>query len=173
VLLAERSGGDPFDEACSMLWPDLAQRLGPHFPMPQACLAVTVELRGEADVEHALAAADARGLLQFLALRGLLDMAVAEAPPLRCEATPLAGSVPIVAPHGGVVVFARQPGDMVQAGELIAELINPITGVTTPLPAPVSGLFFARDNRRFARAGSRLGKVAGTLALRQGRLLSP
>jgi predicted deacylase len=173
VLLAERSGGDPFDEACSMLWPALAQRLGPELPLPQACVAVTVELRGEADVEHALAAADAEGLLHFLALQGLLDVETAEPPPLRCAATPLAGSVPIVAPHGGVVVFARSPGDMVQAGDLIAELINPLTGTTTPLSAPVSGLFFARDNRRFARAGSRLGKVAGTQALRQGSLLSP
>lgn len=173
VLLADRSGGDPLDEACSMLWPALAQRLGPELPLPQACVAATVELRGEADVEHALADADAEGLLHFLALQGLLDIKAAEPPPLRCEATPLAGSVPIVAPHGGVVVFARRPGDTVQAGELIAELINPLTGTTTPLHAPVSGLFFARDNRRFARAGRRLGKVAGAQALRQGSLLSP
>ena len=173
VLLAERSGGDPFDEACSMLWPALAQRLGPDCPLPQGCLAVTVELRGEADVEHALAAADAEGLLQFLALSGLLDMPTTEPPPLQCQATPLAGSLPIVAPHGGVVVFARKPGDVVQAGDLIVEIINPITGTTTPLHAPVAGVFFARDNRRFARAGGRLGKVAGAQALRQGRLLSP
>jgi predicted deacylase len=173
VLLAERSGGDPFDEACSMLWPALAQRLGPAVPLPQACMATTVELRGEADVQHHLAAADAQGLLQFLALRGVLDMAVSEPPPLQCQATPLAGSVPIVAPHGGVVVFARQPGDQVQAGELIAEIINPFTGATTPLHTPVAGLFFARDNRRFARAGGRLGKVAGSQAVRQGCLLSP
>ena len=78
-----------------------------------------------------------------------------------------------MAPHGGVVVFARRPGDVVQAGDLIAELINPLTGATTQLLAPVAGLFFARDNRRFARAGSRLGKVAGTQALRHGSLLSP
>ncbi|OYU67012.1 MAG: succinylglutamate desuccinylase, partial [Burkholderiales bacterium PBB5] len=39
ALLAERSGGDPFDEACSMLWPQLAARLGPGVPLPQACLA--------------------------------------------------------------------------------------------------------------------------------------
>ncbi|CAD5375142.1 conserved hypothetical protein [Rubrivivax sp. A210] len=171
VLLAERSGGDPFDEACSMLWPALGQRLG--MALPQACLALTVELRGEADVSHALAAADAEGLLQFLALRGLLDIDAAEPPPPLCEATPLAGSVPLVAPHGGIVVFARQPGDVVQAGDLIAELIDPFSGATTPLLAPVSGLFFARDQRRFARAGGRLGKVAGSQALRQGRLLSP
>lgn len=170
ALLAERSGGDPFDEACSMLWPQLAQRLG--VDLPQACLATTIELRGEADVQHALAAQDAAGILQFLALRGVLDMPVAEAPPLLCQPTPLAGSIPLTASCGGMVVFAQAPGVQVRQGDLLAELIDPITGTVTPVTAPVDGLFFARDNRRFATAGMSLGKVAGTDAVRSGSLLS-
>jgi predicted deacylase len=43
---------------------------------------------------------------------------------------------------------------------------------TTPIRAPVDGLFFARDNRRFAVAGMSIGKVAGAEATRQGKLLS-
>ena len=43
---------------------------------------------------------------------------------------------------------------------------SPIT-----LTAPVDGLFFARDNRRFAVAGMSLGKVAGSHAMRSGPLL--
>ncbi len=170
ALLAERSGGEPFDEACSMLWPQLAQRLG--VALPQACMAVTIELRGEADVQHALAAQDADGILQFLALRGVLDLPVADTPPLQCQPTPLAGSVPLTAPAGGMVVFAQAPGVQVRTGDLIAELIDPITGTVTPVTAPVDGLFFARDNRRFAVAGMALGKVAGSEATRSGSLLS-
>jgi predicted deacylase len=172
VLLAESSGGDPFDEACSMsvAGPGKAPRAA--LPLPQACLAVTVELRGEADVEHALAAADAEGLLHFLALQGLLDVAAAEPPPLRCTATPLAGSVPIVAPHGGVVVFARSRATRCRPGP-DCRTHQPAHRRHHAAARPVAGLFFARDNRRFARAGSRLGKVAGTQALRQGSLLSP
>jgi predicted deacylase len=174
VLLAERSGGDPFDEACSMLWPALAERLGPAQPLPtQPSLAVTVELRGQNDVTHRTAAADAQGVLHYLALRGVLDVPPAPVPPLQCAATPLAGSMPLVAPHGGVVVFLREPGDTVQAGEPLAELIDPITGQTTPLHAPTSGVFYARSNSRYTRAGGRLGKVAGAEVLRHGRLLSP
>lgn len=176
VLLAERSGGDPFDEACSMLWPQLAQRLG--LDLPQACLAVTIELRGEADVQHALAAQDAAGILQFLARRGVLDLpepaageAAGDLPPA-CRPTPLAGSIPLVAPVGGMVVFAQEPGAQVHAGDLLAELIDPLTGTVTPVTAAVDGLFFARDNRRFAVAGMSLGKVAGSQALRSGPLLS-
>ena len=170
ALLADRSGGDPFDEACSMPWPQLEQRLG--VPLPQACMAVTIELRGEADVQHALAAQDADGILHFLALRGVLDLPVPEAPPLRCQPTPLAGSIPLTAPAGGMVVFAQVPGAQVRAGDLLAELIDPLTGRVTPVTAPVDGLFFARDNRRFAVGGMSLGKVAGAEPVRSGALLS-
>jgi len=173
VLLAERSGGDPFDEACSMLWPDLARRLGPAHPLPPACLAATIELRGEADVTHPLARRDAEAIVLYLHARGVIHLPAApELPPLRCEATPLAGSIPIDAPHGGVLVFHREPGEWVKRGDLIADLIDPIQGEVTPLTSPVDGHFFARDLRRFATAGMPIGKVAGRQALRQGSLLS-
>jgi uncharacterized protein len=177
VLLAERSGGDPFDEACSMLWPDLAQKLGPAFPLPAACLAATIELRGEADVAHRHAERDARGIVAYLAARGFvkpgpdgsLPAPVAELP---CEALPLSGSIPVVAPHGGVLVFAAEPGAQLQQGDLVAELIDPLSGEVTRLTSPVDGRMFARDNRRFAVAGMPVAKVAGREALRRGKLLS-
>lgn len=175
VLLAEHSGGDPFDEACSMVWAHLARRFGAATPIPQGCMAVTVELRGEADVTHALAAQDAAAIEQFLVLRGIVAGAgpALELPPLQCEATPLAGSMPLIAPHGGMVVFVRAPGERVRAGDTIADLIDPFTGALTPLKTPVDGLFFARENRRFAVAGMSVGKVAGREARREGSLLSP
>lgn len=173
VLLAEHSGGEPFDEACSMVWPHLAQRFGAATPIPQGCMAVTVELRGEADVTHALAAQDAEAIEQFLVLRGLIDGPRVEPPPLQCEATPLAGSMPLIAPHGGMVVFVRAPGERVRAGDTIADLIDPFTGALTPLKTPVDGVFYARENRRFAVAGMSVGKVAGSEARREGSLLSP
>jgi hypothetical protein len=101
ALLAERSGGDPFDEACSMVWPQLAERLGPAKPLPPACMAATIELRGEADVRHDLAAGDAQGIVNFLIQRGVVapEGGVPPAlPALKREATPLAGSIPVVAP---------------------------------------------------------------------------
>ncbi|MEY2687757.1 MAG: hypothetical protein RL375_1955 [Pseudomonadota bacterium] len=178
VLLAERSGGDPFDEACSMVWPQLAARLGR--PLPQACLAATVELRGEADVTHELAARDAAGIVDFLTRRGLIAPVPGEAvapspdalPALLCEPTPLAGSMPLIAPHGGVLTFVRHPGDQVTTGEHLADLIDPLSGHTTPITSPADGLFFAHENRRYAVAGMPLGKVAGQVARRSGKLLS-
>lgn len=153
-----------------MVWPDLAARLGQ--PLPQACLSLTVELRGEGDVDPVLAAADTAGIVHFLHLRGLVSGDAAPAPPLMCEPTPLAASIPLPAPQGGVVVFHQAPGARVRQGDRLAEVIDPVSGVVAPVMAPTDGLFFARCRRRFTAAGQSLGKVAGTEARRTGPLLS-
>jgi predicted deacylase len=71
TLLAEASGGHPFDEAVAAPWWAIAARFAAH-PIPPACLAATVELRGVMDVTDDLAGSDARNLLAFLTRRGVL-----------------------------------------------------------------------------------------------------
>jgi predicted deacylase len=66
VLLAKNSGGLSFDECMSGLWWQLADKLGNAYPIPQACCSTTVELRGEAEVGHALAQADADAIFAYL-----------------------------------------------------------------------------------------------------------
>jgi predicted deacylase len=174
ALLASDSGDRPFDEACSMLWPRLAERLGMHeAQLPGRCLAATVELRGEVDVCHRLAAQDAQALIDFLALQGFVEGAApagsAAAEPL---ALPLAGSMPVRAPHAGVLVFLAECGQNLAAGQPLAEVIDPTSGACTTLSSPVDGLLYARASRRFLPAGATLAKVAGREALRHGRLMS-
>ena len=171
ALLAEVSGDHPFDEACSTIWPRLAARLGESAPIPSACVAVTVELRGEADVSHELAARDADALIDYLCWRGVISGGPTELPPARCEPTPLAGAIPLTAPHGGVVVYLREPGARVAAGERLADLVEPMTGLVTPLLSPIDGVFYASESRRFVPAGASVLRVAGRTALRQGKLL--
>lgn len=48
-LLDSNSGGNCFDEANCNLWSNLADKF-PSFPIPMACEATTIELRGESDV---------------------------------------------------------------------------------------------------------------------------
>ena len=172
ALLAEVSGDHPFDEACSTIWPRLAARFDRGTPIPSACVAVTVELRGEADVSHANAERDAQALIDYLAWQGVISGAPAELPAALCEATPLAGSIPVDAPHGGVLVYLREPGARVAAGERLADLVEPMTGLVTPLLSPVDGVFYARETRRFVPAGAGVLRVAGREALRHGRLLT-
>ncbi|MBV8603708.1 MAG: succinylglutamate desuccinylase/aspartoacylase family protein [Pelomonas sp.] len=171
TLLAQDSGDSPFDEACSQVWRHWAARFGAAHPVPQACLAVTVELRGSADVDHHDARRDARNIVHYLMERG----AVAGTPPARPEpigdARPLAGSMPVAAPVGGLLVFLREPGAEVHAGEAIAEVIDPLTQAVTPLASPVDGLLYARETLRFVSRGQRIAKVAGRDARRTGKLL--
>jgi hypothetical protein len=175
LLLARVSGDDPFDETLSRIWWELAEQLAGRFPIEPACFAATVELRGETEVAHELAARDAEALLAFLQQQGHLGgplLRPAPAASAACAATPLEGVEPLSAPHSGILVFAKAPGDQVTAGELVAELIDPLTDAVTPLHASVSGLLFARVARRWASRGMRVAKIAGARAYRSGKLLS-
>lgn len=172
VLLATESGDMPFDEACSRTWLVLQQRY-PQAAVPLGCFSTTVELRGQADTSHSLAAQDAEAIIEFLRRRGMVAGTPAPLPAARCEPTPLAASEPITAPRAGVVVFHRSPGEEVQAGDVIADLVDVATGEVLPLHCQSSGRLYARIASRWATPGKRLAKIAGTTLARTGRLLSP
>lgn len=172
ALLETNSGDDPFDEACSRIWWDIAAQVGDEFPIPLACLSVTVELRGFTDVNHDTAQQDAAALIDFLRLQGIIGGSLSQTVPPSCEPTPLAGCIPLTAPTAGLVVYLRELGETVKAGEPLIDLIDPVSGKVQQLLAPVDGIYFARENRRYVPPGTRLSKVAGRKAIRQGSLLS-
>ncbi len=171
LLTSRESGDDPFDEAVSRAWWELRDAgLG---EIAHAGFAATVELRGQADISHATAEADADGLLRFLALQELLTLDPQPAPARSaCAATPLEGVEPLVAPSSGLVVFAKQVGETVRAGEPVFELIDPDSMRSTVVTATYGGLLYARSSQRFAVAGMRLAKIAGSTPFRRGLLLS-
>lgn len=171
VLLALEAGEEPFDEACSRLWWDLAAHFGPQYPIPPACLSTTIELRGEMDVSYELAERDARALLQFLAHSGVVDLPPEALPAPLCAPTPLEGVEPILAPHAGVLVFLKQLGERIEPGEALADLIDPVSGKVSTLRPSVGGVFFARTAHRHLLRGMAVGKVAGATAFRAGKLL--
>ena len=170
LLLAEESGGHPFDEACSQPWLHL-QRAFPGHPIPLACCAVTVELRGDADVSHGLAAADAEALVNAMVLAGAIDAPVPRLPLARCRPTNLADVELLVAPAPGILVMHRTPGARVGAGDLVAEVVDPVTGSVSELRPQYSGVMFAHESVRFVAAGRSIAKIAGTEAGRSGALL--
>ncbi|QJQ05652.1 succinylglutamate desuccinylase/aspartoacylase family protein [Undibacterium piscinae] len=172
VLTSVLSGDDPFDETCSRHWWELAQHFGAATPIPAACLAITVELRGETEVCHELARADAAAIIAFLQQTGHIGGTATVMPQALCKATPLEGVEPIVAAHAGILVFTKALGESVEAGESIGDLVDPLSGEQTPLLASVSGVLFARVARRYAQGGMRVAKIAGEQAFRTGNLLS-
>jgi predicted deacylase len=171
LLLARESGGDPFDEACGRLWWDLAAHFGPDYPLPPSCMAITVELRGEMDVRYDLAQTDSTALLQFMARAGAVAIPVLPLPDAISQPTPLEGVEPIAAPHSGVLVFLKQLGDKVDAGDAIADLVNPVSGKVTTLHAQSPGVLFASTAHRHLLRGMNVCKIAGAQKLRTGNLL--
>lgn len=176
ALLAGESGGDPFDESCSLAWSRLNAlhvAAGGHAEAwPEACVAATLELRGEADVSHEHAATDAQALFDFLVHEGYIEGEAPALPTLKRAGRPLAGSIPVYAPHGGVLVHRARLGTEIEKGTPIADVIDPLEGICTTLTSPVDGLLYAREHGRVVHAGTRIAKVSGLEALRSGALLS-
>lgn len=171
VLLAEVSGGHPFDEALSGPWTALAAQF-PDRPIPLGCASATVELRGRSNVCRTLGAGDAQALMDYLTHLGVVAGQVTLPAPA-CAPTPLAGSEALVAPAAGLLSYAVALGQTVAAGEVVAEITDLPTGEVTPVRASTSGVFYARPATRIAEAGKRLGKIAGQVPFRDGLLLSP
>lgn len=165
ILLEEDPGGNPFDEACAGPWWKLPALLGEEQPVPLACFATTVELRGQADVRDDYAAADAAALLRFLQRRGVLAGAPGPLPQGGCEPTPLEGVDILTAPAAGVLVYHKQLGDTVEQDEIVAELVTPLSEALAvarqPIRAATNGVLFARMLERLARPGQKFCKIAG------------
>ncbi|NWD92501.1 succinylglutamate desuccinylase/aspartoacylase family protein, partial [Pseudomonas sp. K5002] len=93
-LLATDSGGQSFDECFTLVWWQLQQRFGERFPIPMGSFSVTVELRGQGDVNHGLASLDCQAIIDYLIHFGAISGEPAPLPELPYPATPLAGVEP-------------------------------------------------------------------------------
>jgi predicted deacylase len=171
-LLAVDSVGSPFDEIHSFCWSDLRARFGNRFPIPNASISVTVELRSQRDVSYEFAEQDAQGIVEYLTSRGIIDGTPAPLPALEFAATPLAGTEPVVTPVSGVVVYRAEVGKWLDAGSPVVDVIDPLTGSVATLTCSVAGVLYARHVSRFATAGMELARIAGAKAFRSGPLLS-
>ena len=175
-FLCTEAGGDPFDEACCRPWwelQELAIADGLDAPIELGCLAVTVELRGQGDVNHAMALQDAEAIINFLRCRGVVtDRPAPPQPELKYPATPLGGSENLYTPHAGVVAILVEPGTIVTAGQPVVEVIDPISDRVTVLSSQYGGMLYAVENRHYATSGMWLAKVATSTAFKTGPLLS-
>jgi predicted deacylase len=170
-FLAQEAGGQSFDECFTLFWAQMQARFLGRFAAPG--FAVTVELRGVADVSHGLARQDCVALINYLTQRGAIEGQAPPLPSLLNAPTPLAGVEPVISPVGGLIVFCAQVGDDVEPGQIVAEIIDPITDRVTPVACVHKGLLYVLSVRRMATAGLTIAHVAGATAYRQGYLLSP
>ncbi|HHT7467932.1 succinylglutamate desuccinylase/aspartoacylase family protein [Raoultella ornithinolytica] len=161
VLLSQESGGYSFDEACGLPWHRLAAR----FPQWQhgqpGCMAVTVELRGQQDVNHALAREDAERLYRYLQYRGVLAGACPPVPQQETLMLPFSGGEIVTAPASGILVPLKQPGEWVSADEVVAEIIDPLTDMIQSVRPQVGGLIYACRRAPFVTFGAEVMKIVG------------
>lgn len=164
ALLIDR-GGEPapgglsLDQACDLAWRGLAD-LG----VAHRCFTATMEYRGQVDVSDELAEADAEALVQFMIRRGVIAGQPSELPEPHCAATPVEAVAHLTPPGPGVVVYHRNPGDRIAAGDLVAEVVDPAaedpTAARAPVLAPCDGVLFGRLISRIARPGVVLASIA-------------
>ena len=180
LLLEDEAGGGSFDEANHAPWIKLQQRFGLDETVAQHCFAVTVELRGETDITDRLAEQDARALLRFLMRKGVVSGDPGPLPEMINDPTPLDGVDVPKAPASGVLAWHVKPGDSINKGQVIADLVDieadDPTSARTPIHAGTSGFLFARRAAVLVRPGDQLCKIAGAEALdyrKSGALLSP
>ena len=172
-LLADVSGGEPFDEACASAWRYLRGAFDGRFPIPLGLTPVTLELRGVRDVSHETANRDAQAIVDYLTHAGFICGDAPEPPALRHPATPLAGCDYVESPSSGVILHLRDVGDSVRAGETIAQVLDPFDDRLVPLIAQTDGVLYARHWTRFATAGMLVARISGEGAARKGDLLVP
>lgn len=161
-LLSEDSGSNSFDEVLYSIWPRLRAHF-PTVPLELACIGSTVEFRGEYQLSHELAAQDAEALIQYLNQQGYLQLPEERhqaLPALACEPHPLGGLCYIDAPTSGIAVYLVQPGDWVEAGQAIVDIVDPISLAKTTVRSPAAGVVFAHSGQRLARPERKLMSIS-------------
>jgi predicted deacylase len=165
----------PYPEALTFsgvngaLWPRLSYRF-PSAAIPQACFSVTVELRSQHEVSHALGESDAKNLFRYLIRRGLIEGNAGQLPKMKSAPTPIAGMDVGYCPVGGYIVYQLQAGAKVKDGQTICEVIDPTDprgpAARTPMVARSDGLLFSRKrNGGIVWPGMVAFRIAGPKAL--------
>ncbi len=134
--------------ACNIApWLKLAKAY-PDAALPKTSFSVTIEYRGQADVSHALGKGDGTALFKFLQRRGVVEGDPGALPKPKCKITPGWGMDVAYAPKAGMLVYLKDRGSKVKAGETICEIIDPLDpfdkNCKTAIKASAPGVLFSR-----------------------------
>ena len=149
-----------FKSAHALVWKQLATRFVGN-PLPPGAMAAVVELRGQRDVDDRLTKPDADNLYHFLQRRGIVAGNAGPVPEPLTEARSSKGLKRLLAPARGIIVYHRDLGDHVGAGETFCHIVDPETASRSPVTAPLGGILYARRSHRYAREGQYFCAIAG------------
>lgn len=159
VLLSDGSSS-AFEEAVTHAWRN--GELGHRKNWFDGRISLTMEFRGLADVYGDLGRKDAEGILSFLKRRGAIAGTPSRNEPFKGAVAGLDYVQMVNAPVGGMLLFERQVGTTVKAGDRLAT-IAPVPGDPSHdvvIVAPVDGEIVTRVQHRFVRVTDNLMKIA-------------
>lgn len=162
-LISESSNAQSFDEVLSTPWLQLQAEF-PQANIALACTSATIELRGRGDLSHQYAQHDADAIVQYLNHLGDVQLPaehIQPMPSLIRQPHPLSGLIYIPASITGIVVYHVQAGDWVQAGDALADIIDPITQQFETVNSPIDGVVFATNNQHFVHPENNLLSLSG------------
>lgn len=168
TLTAEDSGGGSFDE----VWPGLWIRMARHFPdhaIAPPPLAATLEYRGYCDVDDQMNRQDAENLLGFLKGRGYVGGEAVAMPVPSPLPLPLTATEVVIADRPGLLAYHVELGDVVAAGDVLADLII-LDGPTAfverhAVRAGTDGLILSLRCLKYVWPGDTVAKVVGNTPL--------
>ena len=155
------TGTVAFDGTHTQPWVLAAQRNNaPKFEQP--CFAATVELRGNNDVNETFANQDSEGLLTFFTQQGLITQERLPKQPVPLTTIGVEQVKLVSANAAGIVVYHRELNDVVEQGDLIAEivLLDRETETRIAINAPCAGLLFSQTNEFYVSPGQTIGMLA-------------
>lgn len=159
VLLSDGTSS-AFEDAVSYAW--LNGDLGNRKAWSDNRISLTMEFRGQRDVYPDVARKDAEGILSFLKRRGVVAGTPSRNEPYHGPVAGLDYVQMVNAPTFGTLLFEKDVGDKVKAGDRLAVIV-PVTGDPSQdvvITAPCDGDIVTRVQHRFVRATDNLMKIA-------------
>ena len=159
VLLSDGTSS-AFEEAVTYAWRH--GPLGPRKSWYDNRISLTMEFRGLADVYADLGRQDAEGILSFLKRRGAIAGSPSRHEPFTGAVAGLDYVQMVNAPIGGMLLFEKDVGISVKAGDRLAT-IAPVPrdpSQDVEILAPVDGEIVTRVQHRFVRRSDNLMKIA-------------
>jgi predicted deacylase len=161
--LVDSTTSQCFDGAVSLLWLRLKEKFG-NFPIPPSCLGCTLEMRGQRDVTDAYGSMDAKNFYQFLVSQGAVKDIQKPIPESLCEAIPLEAQIYLKSPHTGIVLYYKECGDQVTKGDVVAEILDPLSSpevARTQVKSSIDGIVMSRSDQRLLGPGQNIMAVVG------------
>lgn len=157
LLMPNDSFTGAMDEVFFHPWAELARKSGT--PATVAVQSFTLELGDQEDIDRRMAEKDLKGILSYLAHRGVLAGKPGKIKPVYCT---LENYTTVHSPRGGLVEWKHSPGDRVKKNELLACILHFNEEPTFhEVRSPIDGIITLRHSSVIVHEGAELMKIIG------------